>query len=167
MGGGISRSRPASAAPTKSGKTAAGVVTANGSLALGSVLSKAGITKVIMIRHANAKPRDPEAAAVEAGTVLKPDTPFANAWTVGDLTRPLTEKGRGQAATAKAAYLDQYQLKMVIASEAERAIATKEIMTDGKFAKGEPGALTLHTLHPARSGTPDCEKMFDKRAIAM
>merc|ERR1719238_1883247 len=132
MGGGISRSRPASAAPTKSGKTAAGVVTANGSLALGSVLSKAGITKVIMIRHANAKPRDPEAAAVEAGTVLKPDTPFANAWTVGDLTRELTEKGNEQAAAAKA-WLDTYDVRAVICSEATRAIATNEIMTGGKF----------------------------------
>ncbi len=40
---------------------------------LGRVLSSAGITKVILIRHANAQPCDPEAAAVEAGTVLKPD----------------------------------------------------------------------------------------------
>ena len=31
-----------------------------------------------------------------------------------------------------------------------------------KFPKGSAGYLTLHTLHPSRSGTPDCEKMFDK-----
>ena len=23
------------------------------------------------------------------------------------------------------------------------------------------GTLTLHTLHPSRSGTPECERMFD------
>ena len=33
---------------------------------LGSLLANAGITKVVLIRHANAAPRDPEAAAVEA-----------------------------------------------------------------------------------------------------
>ena len=149
MGGGLSRSkRPVSAAPA--------------ARRLGRVLKDAGIAKVILIRHANAKPRDPEAAAVEAGTVLKPETPFANAWTVGDLTRPLTEKGEVQAAAAAEAYLNSYALKAVIASEATRAIATKEIMTSGGFPKGGPGSLTLHTLHPARSGTPECEKMFDK-----
>ena len=129
---------------------------------LGNILAKAGIKKVVMIRHANAQPRDPEAAAVEAGTVLKPDTPFANAWTVGDLTRALTPKGEEQAAAAKAAWFDGLSVRAVICSEATRAISTKEIMTAGKFAKGVPGSLTLHTLHPARSGTPDCEKMFDK-----
>uniref|UniRef100_A0A7S2HF34 Phosphoglycerate mutase (2,3-diphosphoglycerate-dependent) n=1 Tax=Haptolina brevifila TaxID=156173 RepID=A0A7S2HF34_9EUKA len=35
-------------------------------------------------------------------------------------------------------------------------------MTASAFPKGGPGSLTLHTLHPARSGTPQCEKMFDK-----
>ncbi len=129
---------------------------------LGRVLSSAGITKVILIRHANAQPRDPEAAAVEAGTVLKPDTPFANAWTVGDLTRALTAKGEDQAAAAAAAYLDAMGVKAVVCSEAVRAIRTGEIMTHGRFAKDAPGYLTLHTLHPSRSGTPDCEKMFDK-----
>ena len=36
-------------------------------------------------------------------------------------------------------------------------------MTSGQaaFQKGAAAALTLHTLHPARSGTPECEKMFD------
>ena len=134
--------------------------------ALGAVLSGAGITKVVMIRHANAQPRDPEAAAaakadsVLAASVLKPDTPFANAWTVGDLTRKLTEKGVEQAGAAKA-WLDASKLRAVVCSEATRATATKDIMAPG-FSKGDPGCLTLHTLHPSRSGTPNCEKMFDK-----
>jgi hypothetical protein len=155
MGGGLSsRSRPASALP------GAPKPAQSGSAALGAVLSRAGVTKVIMIRHANAKARDPNAAAIEAGTVLKKGTPFANAWTVGDLSRELTDKGAEQANAAKV-WLDKHELRAVICSEATRAIATKEIMTAGKFPKGGTGCLTLHTLHPSRSGTPDCEKMFD------
>merc|ERR1719487_956 len=147
MGGVVTKSRPASAASPdvrivrNEAKTSAS--------ALGDVLKKAGITKVVMIRHANAQPRDPEAAAVEAGDVLKKDTPFANAWTVGDLTRALTPKGEEQAAAAKAAWFDQLNVRAVICSEATRAISTKEIMTAGKFPAGAPGSLTLHTLHPA------------------
>lgn len=153
MGAGASkggRSRPASAAP-------------NSTARLGAVLSGAGITKVVMIRHANAKPRDLEAAAAEAGaaSVLKPDTPFANAWTVGDLKRELTDKGAEQAGEA-GKWLAAHSLRAVICSEAVRATATKEIMTGGAYPPGGPACLTLHTLHPARSGTPDCEKMFDK-----
>lgn len=121
---------------------------------LGQLLASSGITKVVMIRHANAAPRDPEAAAVEAGTVLKSNTPFANAWTVGDLTRDLTDKGREQASVAKG-WLDAHKLKGVITSEAARAYLTKDIMAPGV------STLTLHTLHPSRSGTPECEKMFD------
>ena len=144
MGSGVSKAKPKpSGGPGKD--------------ALGEVLQASGITKVIMIRHANAKPRDPEAAAVEAGTVLKADTPFANAWTVGDLTRELTDKGREQAAAAKT-WLGSHKVRATIASEAARAIQTKEIMTAGL----EKGEMTLHTLHPSRSGTPECEKMFDK-----
>ena len=149
MGGGISK-RPASAAApgVKSDAAAA--------KKLGRVLKDSGVSRVVLIRHANAKPRDPEAAAAEAGTVLKPNTPHANAWTVGDLTRPLTEKGEAQAADGARAYLNSFDLRAVICSEAERAIATKEIMTAGKFPNAGPGALTLHTLHPSRSGTPAC-----------
>lgn len=200
MGSGVSKSRPSTA-------KANAPKPANAGAALGAVLSGAGITKVILIRHANAQPRDPAAAAVEAGTVLKPDTPFANAWTVGDLTRGLTPKGIEQANGAKA-WLDQYdvraaasvsalflstrprfthspatvssylsvhllcsphhllQVRAVIASEATRAIATKDVMTADGFPKGGPGMLTLHTLHPSRSGTPECEKMFDKIGYA-
>lgn len=160
MGSGVSRSRsrPASAAADKSGKS---VLRPASSIALGDVLKQARITKVIVIRHANAQPRDPEAAAVEAGTVLKPDTPYANAWTVGDLTRGLTDKGETQAVASKA-WLDKHDLRAVICSEAVRATATMAIMTGGRFPKDAPGSLTLHTLHPSRSGTPECEKMFDK-----
>ena len=129
---------------------------------LGSVLSSAGITKVILIRHANAQPRDHEAATVEVGAVIKPGTPFANSWTVGDLIRPLTAKGEEQAKAAATAYLDSMDLRAIVCSEATRAIRTGEIMTHGRFAKGAPGYLTLHTLHPSRSGTPDCEKMFEQ-----
>ena len=113
MGGGASKNpnRAQSAAP----KTDAAVAAK-----LGKVLATGNITKVILIRHANAKPRDPEAAAVEAGQVLKPETPFANAWTVGDLVRPLTEKGEQQAADSRAAYLDQYALKAVNALKPSR-----------------------------------------------
>jgi len=128
---------------------------------LGAVLSGAGIKKVVMIRHANAKPRDLEAAATEAGeaaAILKPDTPFANAWTVGDLQRELTDKGKEQAAAA-ASWLSAHSLRAVVCSEAVRATATKEVMTKGAFPKDGPACLTLHTLHPSRSGTPDCEKM--------
>jgi len=141
--------------------------------ALGEVLSKAGIDKVVMIRHANAKPRDHAAAEAEVAEVdglkshrgvLKPDTPFANSWTVGDLTRGLTPKGEEQAEKARE-WLGTHQLRVVICSEATRAWKTKDIMVPD-FPKGGPGCgpgcLTLHTLHPARSGTPDCEKMFDK-----
>lgn len=144
----MSKSKAAAKPAAASGSTSAAE--------LGALLSQAGVTKVIMIRHANAAPRDPDAAAAELG-VLKPNTPHANAWTVGDLTRGLTDKGREQAAAAKG-WLDTHAVKFVIASEAIRATATRDIMCAGR----EPfGQLTLHTLHPARSGTPECEKMFD------
>ena len=163
MGGGASTSKPSrpSSAHPEGPKSAAG----KKSTALGDILFKAGITKVVMIRHASAKPRDPETAAEEAGArVLKPDTPFANAWTVGDLTRDLTDKGEEQCQAAKA-WFDLLQVRAVICSEAVRATKTKDLMCSGRFAAGGPGCLTLHTLHPARSGTPDCEKMFDKLCV--
>ena len=134
--------------------TAPDAVESGSAADLGKLLSSSGIVKVVLIRHANAAPRNPEAAAVEAGTVLKPNTPFANAWTVGDLTRDLTDKGREQASAAKG-WLDAHKLKGVITSEAARAYLTKDIMAPGT------STLTLHTLHPSRSGTPECEKMFD------
>ena len=145
----MSKSKPAAKAPAT---TVSGISAAE----LGALLSQAGISKVVMIRHANAAPRDPDAAAAELG-VVKPNTPHANAWTVGDLTRALTDKGQEQAAAAKG-WLDRHAVKAAIASEAIRATATRDIMLKGR----EPfGQLTLHTLHPARSGTPECEKMFD------
>ena len=150
MGNGVSLAKKKAAVPS-----AAPDADESGSAAdLGQLLSSSGITKVVLIRHANAAPRDPEAAAVEAGTVLKPNTPFANAWTVGDLTRDLTDKGREQASAAKG-WLDAHKLKGVITSEAARAYKTKDIMAPGA------STLILHTLHPSRSGTPECEKMFD------
>ena len=140
---------------------------------LGSILSDAGITKVIMIRHANAKPRDLQAASQEVAEldglqshrgVLKPGAPFANSWTVGDLTRELTPKGQEQAMAARE-WLSEHDLRAVVSSEATRAWATKDIMAPA-FPKGGPaagpGCLTLPMLHPSRSGTLDCEKMFDK-----
>ena len=158
MGSGVSKSKPSR--PSSAHPDGPNSVNGKRSTALGDVLRNAGVKKVVLIRHANAKPRDPEAAAVEAGTVLKPETPHANAWTVGDLTRGLTPKGEEQATAARA-WFDNHAVRAVIASEATRATATLEIMTAGKFPKGGAGYLTLHTLHPARSGTPDCEKMFD------
>ncbi len=122
MGNGVSLAKKKATAPS-----AAPDADESGSAAdLGQLLSSSGITKVVLIRHANAAPRDPEAAAVEAGTVLKPNTPFANAWTVGDLTRDLTDKGREQASAAKG-WLDAHKLKGVITSEAARAYKTKDI----------------------------------------
>lgn len=156
MGGGASKSRPSSAHPDGP-KSAAG----KRSTQLGQVLFKSGVTKVIMIRHANAQPRDPEASSQDNDArTVKPNTPFANAWTVGDLERDITEKGKEQAAAATE-WLKKYGVRAVICSEAKRATATCAIMTEGKFPPLGAGYLTLHTLHPARSGTPDCEKMFD------
>ena len=126
MGSGASKSKKAAPAATpQAPPTPSDAGSGRASGELGSLLANAGITKVVLIRHANAAPRDPEAAAVEAGQVLKANTPFANAWTVGDLTRPLTEKGQPQAAAAKGAWFEALQLKGVICSEAARAINTK------------------------------------------
>jgi len=157
MGSGVSKPKRPSSAHPSGPDSAAG----KASTALGNTLAAAGVKKVVLIRHANAKPRDPEAAAIEAGAVLKPDTPFANAWTVGDLTRELQPKGEEQAVAARA-WFDTFSVRAVIVSEATRAIKTKDIMTSDRFPAGGPGCMTLHTLHPARSGTPKCEKMFDK-----
>jgi len=164
MGAGVSKGSRPSTASSRSRPPTASSTGKDNTTPLGVLLSGAGIKKVLMIRHANAKPRDLEAAAVEAGetaSVLKPDTPFANAWTVGDLRRDLTDKGQEQAAAASS-WLAAHSLRAVICSEAVRATATKDIMTKGAFPKDGPACLTLHTLHPSRSGTPDCEKMFDK-----
>ena len=59
-------------------KATAKPAVASGSISaaeLGALLSQAGVTKVVMIRHANAAPRDPDAAAAELG-VVKPNTPW-------------------------------------------------------------------------------------------
>merc|ERR1719197_1492415 len=61
-------------------------------------------------------------------------------------------------------WLGAHQLRAVVSSEATRAWATKDIMAPA-FPKGGPaagpGCLTLPSLHPSRSGTLECEKMFD------
>ena len=98
MGSGASRRRTASAAPANS----AGQDQTDAARSLGRIFQSGGINKVILIRHANAKPRDQAAAAVEAGSVFKPGTPFGNSWTIGDLTRPLTEEGEQQAGRSAA-----------------------------------------------------------------
>ena len=56
------------------------------------VLTAGGITKVALIRHSNAQPRDPEAAAVEAGGTAagasRPPTRGRSAtWSVGSPRR--------------------------------------------------------------------------------
>ena len=139
---------------------------------LGSILSASGIKKVVMIRHANAMPRDLQATSREVAEldglkshrgVLKEGAPFASSWTVGDLTRALTPKGQEQATAARA-WIGQFDIRAVVSSEATRAWATKDIMAPA-FPKGGPsagpGCLTLPMLHPSRSGTLECEKMFD------
>ena len=58
MGSGASRRRPASAAPAND----AGQDPTDAARSLGRIFQSGGISKVILIRHANAKPRDQAAS---------------------------------------------------------------------------------------------------------
>jgi hypothetical protein len=45
--------------------------------ALGELLAKCGMQKIVLVRHANAEPRDPEKVAEDFGELLKPGAPHA------------------------------------------------------------------------------------------
>ena len=117
------------------------------------------IKKVVFVRHANAAPRDAAATAAEFGLPVDDLPQHANAWLASDLHRPLTDKGREQAAASKASFMAAYNIAFAVASEAERATATLEIVAPEHGAKDVRG--TLKELHPSQSNAPDCEKMFD------
>ena len=117
------------------------------------------IKKVVFVRHANAAPRDAAATAAEFGLPVDDLPQHANAWLASDLHRPLTDKGREQAAASKASFMTAYNIAFAVASEAERATATLEIVAAEHGAKDVRG--TLKELHPSQSNAPDCEKMFD------
>lgn len=117
------------------------------------------IRKIVFLRHANAVPRDAAATAAEFGLPVEDLPKHANAWLASDLHRALTDKGKEQAVAAKASFMTTYDVAFAVASQAERATATLEIVAPDHGSEGVRG--TLAELHPSQSNAPECEKMFD------
>jgi hypothetical protein len=65
------------AASTKAGFKPVADPAVGGVATLGESLAQCGVKKVVLVRHANAEPRDPEQVAADFGEVLKPGAPHA------------------------------------------------------------------------------------------
>ena len=152
--------------PKNAGATGKTLLFANDLMPLSAFFKKEGaaIKKLVLVRHANAAPRDAAATAAEFG--LDPATlpQHANAWTASDLSRPLTEKGQQQAAAAAADWAAAYSPLAVVTSEAVRARATLEVLAPE--AVSQASVKVLPALHPSASNAPLCEKMFDTLGCA-
>ena len=121
------------------------------------------VRKVLFMRHANAAPRDAEATAREFGLDVADLPAHANAWLASDLHRPLTDKGREQAAAALSTFMPDYDVCFGVASEAARATETLEIVAPDHGGEGvrKPlpqlrecarctAAVALHSQPPRR-----------------
>ena len=106
------------------------------------------VRKVLFMRHANAAPRDAEATAREFGLDVADLPAHANAWLACDQNRPLTDKGREQAAAALSTFMPDYDVCFGVASEAARATETLEIVAPDHGGEGVRKPLPqLRTMH--------------------
>lgn len=144
---------------------------------LGIALEKAGITRIVLVRHANAAPwgQDLPKKGAEGYPI--------HSWQRDDQMRPLTDKGKQQAAVAREWFLRDISLaanKMIITSGAQRASQTAQVfieqqvkkkgMLSGLFCTGgaEVRECTMNiagSLHPAGIA-PKCEELFDTHGYA-
>ena len=144
---------------------------------LGIALEKAGITRIVLVRHANAAPwgQDLPKKGAEGYPI--------HSWQRDDQMRPLTDKGKQQAAVAREWFLRDISLaanKMIITSGAQRASQTAQVfieqqvkkkgMLSGLFCTGAADVreCTMNiagSLHPAGIA-PKCEELFDTHGYA-
>jgi len=119
-------------------------------------LSKAGVTRLLFIRHANA-------SKVGAAPMANFDTPHD--WKMNDQVRPITDVGKVQAESARKWFIEGVGLennKVLVASGARRAVETLQVMAEtrtGDTAQVE--VQMLPCLHPAGIA-PRCEALFEK-----
>mmetsp|Transcript_46643 Transcript_46643/g.110563 ORF Transcript_46643/g.110563 Transcript_46643/m.110563 type:complete len:255 (+) Transcript_46643:117-881(+) len=144
---------------------------------LAAALEAAKITRIVLIRHANAAP--PDGSKPKKGEIPIHD------WQRDDQMRPLTEKGKQQAAVAREWFQTQIGVpnnKILITSGARRASETLQLLAEQKAKKqgfmagllgcGKADTLgmevamdVLPSLHPAGIA-PACEALFDKNGYA-
>lgn len=145
---------------------------------LAESLRSAGITRIVLIRHANAQP--PATTQPKKGSDGYP----IHDWQRDDQMRPLTEKGKQQGAVAREWFRRDITVtanKVLVTSGAQRASQTLQLL--GEQAAKKKGMLSslfctntdamamevsmelLPSLHPAGIA-PKCEELFDKNGYA-
>ena len=145
---------------------------------LGQALTSAGITRIVLIRHANAAP--PPNTQPKKNSEGYP----IHDWQRDDQMRPLTEKGKMQCSVAREWFHRDVTLaanKVLVTSGAQRASQTLQLLGEQKAVK--KGMLSsifctssdatamqvsmelLPSLHPAGIA-PRCEELFDKNGYA-
>lgn len=135
---------------------------------------KAGIKRFVFIRHANAAP---------PGDKKKGDYAAIHDWHKDDQMRPLTDKGKKQAAVSREKWFDTDIVlstnKVVVTSGARRASETLQVMCEKKAKSSifsafctssstvgmDCGMELVGSLHPAGIA-PKCEELFDKNGYA-
>mmetsp|Transcript_17718 Transcript_17718/g.31583 ORF Transcript_17718/g.31583 Transcript_17718/m.31583 type:complete len:248 (-) Transcript_17718:405-1148(-) len=140
--------------------------------ALKNKLADAGVTKLVLIRHANAVP---------PGGKKKGDYSQIHDWHRDDQLRALTDKGKKQAISSRKWFQESVTVKankVLITSGARRASDTLQLLAEEKTAT--PGGMLskvfgcssadavatqtamdlVPSLHPAGIA-PKCEEMFD------
>ena len=150
------------------------------SSSLGTVLEKAGITRIVLVRHASAAPMgwcQTAAFGQDASKKGAEGYPI-HTWHCDDQMRPLTDKGKQQAALAREWFQRDISLaanKMIITSGAQRASqtatvfieqqATKKGMMSGFFRTGaaqvrECSMKVVGSLHPAGITSSTCVRLL-------
>jgi len=140
---------------------------------VGTALDKAGVTRIIFIRHANAAP---------PGGKKKAEYNGIHDWQKDDQMRPLTDKGKQQGAVARVWYEKDIGVptnKILITSGARRASETLQVLCEEKAKKSIFSAFCtssntvgmaadmelVGSLHPAGIA-PKCEALFDTHGYA-
>mmetsp|Transcript_16209 Transcript_16209/g.22400 ORF Transcript_16209/g.22400 Transcript_16209/m.22400 type:complete len:243 (+) Transcript_16209:132-860(+) len=125
-------------------------------MSLKEELKKAGLTRVLFIRHANASP---------LGSKPKSDFHNAHDWKQNDQVRPLTDKGKEQAEEARRWFIEGVGLannKVLVSSGARRAAETLQIMAERRESgTADVSIEMIPSLHPAGIAEP-CELLFDR-----
>jgi broad specificity phosphatase PhoE len=147
---------------------------------LGGALQDAGITRIVLIRHANAQP--PKSDQPKKGSDGYP----IHDWQRDDQMRPLTDKGKQQGAVAREWFQKDITLivnKVLVTSGAQRASQTLQLFGEKQAQKKgilssllscsnstdamamEVSMELLPSLHPAGIASK-CEELFDKNGYA-
>lgn len=120
--------------------------------------TRAGVTHLVFVRHANAAPLSKEAPARKAQP---------HGWKMDDQRRPLTAKGHSQCAAAHDAWFRHMPFRhMLLTSPARRAAETAQLCAAQVETAASPAAtlplLMIESLHPAGQEEA-AETLFETR----